>query len=85
VINLASNDYLGLANHPKLIEAATKAFGVGSGAVRTIAGTMRTVPEGKVRIRPMLTSEHTKAQLDEALETIERVAKKMGILEAAQA
>jgi glycine C-acetyltransferase len=44
VINLASNNYLGLANHPKLIEAAvaaTYAFGVGSGAVRTIAGTMR--------------------------------------------
>ncbi|HUV68705.1 MAG TPA: glycine C-acetyltransferase [Terracidiphilus sp.] len=44
VINLASNNYLGLANHPKLIEAAvnaTRAFGVGSGAVRTIAGTMR--------------------------------------------
>ena len=44
VINLASNNYLGLANHPKLIEAAvaaTHAFGVGSGAVRTIAGTMR--------------------------------------------
>jgi len=44
VINLASNNYLGLANHPKLIEAslaATKTFGVGSGAVRTIAGTMR--------------------------------------------
>ena len=44
VINLASNNYLGLANHPKLIEAAlaaTRNFGVGSGAVRTIAGTMR--------------------------------------------
>ena len=44
VINLASNNYLGLANHPRLIEAALKAtreFGVGSGAVRTIAGTMR--------------------------------------------
>jgi glycine C-acetyltransferase len=43
VINLASNNYLGLANHPRLIEAAieaTKRFGVGSGAVRTIAGTM---------------------------------------------
>jgi glycine C-acetyltransferase len=43
VINLASNNYLGLANHPKLIEAAIKAtreLGVGSGAVRTIAGTM---------------------------------------------
>jgi glycine C-acetyltransferase len=44
VINLASNNYLGLANHPRLIEAsmkATRELGVGSGAVRTIAGTMR--------------------------------------------
>jgi glycine C-acetyltransferase len=44
VINLASNNYLGLCNHPKLREAAiaaTQKFGVGSGAVRTIAGTMR--------------------------------------------
>lgn len=44
VINLASNNYLGLCNHPKLREAATRAIaelGVGSGAVRTIAGTMR--------------------------------------------
>jgi glycine C-acetyltransferase len=44
VINLASNNYLGLCNHPKLREAAIKAtetLGVGSGAVRTIAGTMR--------------------------------------------
>src|ERR1700690_225905 len=44
VINLASNNYLGLTTHPKLREAAleaTRRFGVGSGAVRTIAGTMR--------------------------------------------
>src|SRR5271167_1965248 len=41
-----------------------------------------TVPEGKARIRLMMTSEHTKAQLDQALETLERVAKRMGILEA---
>lgn len=44
VINLASNNYLGLCNHPKLREAAIDAirkYGVGSGAVRTIAGTMR--------------------------------------------
>src|SRR6201997_1124278 len=44
VINLASNNYLGLTTHPKLREAAlkaTKEFGVGSGAVRTIAGTMK--------------------------------------------
>src|SRR6184192_921653 len=44
VINLASNNYLGLTTHPKLREAAiaaTKKYGVGPGAVRTIAGTMR--------------------------------------------
>jgi glycine C-acetyltransferase len=44
VINLASNNYLGLCTHPKLREAAleaTRRFGVGSGAVRTIAGTMK--------------------------------------------
>ncbi|HSY71335.1 MAG TPA: glycine C-acetyltransferase [Alloacidobacterium sp.] len=44
VINLASNNYLGLCDHPKLREAAidaAKKFGVGSGAVRTIAGTMK--------------------------------------------
>jgi glycine C-acetyltransferase len=44
VINLASNNYLGLTTHPKLQEAAleaTRKYGVGSGAVRTIAGTMK--------------------------------------------
>jgi glycine C-acetyltransferase len=44
VINLASNNYLGLTTHPKLRQAAieaTKKYGVGSGAVRTIAGTMK--------------------------------------------
>jgi glycine C-acetyltransferase len=43
VISLSSNDYLGLTHHPRLREAALGAvrdFGVGSGAVRTIAGTM---------------------------------------------
>jgi glycine C-acetyltransferase len=43
VVNLSSNNYLGLTTHPKLIRAATEAvekFGVGSGAVRTISGTM---------------------------------------------
>jgi glycine C-acetyltransferase len=43
VISLSSNDYLGFTHHPRLREAALAAvgdFGVGSGAVRTIAGTM---------------------------------------------
>ena len=43
VVNLSSNNYLGLTTHPKLVKAALDAvekFGVGSGAVRTISGTM---------------------------------------------
>jgi glycine C-acetyltransferase len=53
VINLASNNYLGLCNHPKLREAAIAAvekYGVGSGAVRTIAGTMRVHMELEEKI-----------------------------------
>ena len=43
VVNLSSNNYLGLATHPRLKQAALDAvakYGVGSGAVRTISGTM---------------------------------------------
>ena len=43
VVNLSSNNYLGLTSHPVLVERAlkaTEALGVGSGSVRTIAGTM---------------------------------------------
>ena len=43
VVNLSSNNYLGLTTHPRLRKAAFEAlerFGVGSGSVRTIAGTM---------------------------------------------
>src|SRR6266536_2294051 len=43
VVNLSSNNYLGLTTHPKLREAAleaTRTLGVGSGSVRSIAGTM---------------------------------------------
>jgi glycine C-acetyltransferase len=43
VLNFCSNNYLGLANHPRLLEAAKSAldrYGIGPGAVRTIAGTM---------------------------------------------
>ncbi len=42
LLNLCANNYLGLANHPRLKEAAKRAidtYGVGPGAVRTIAGT----------------------------------------------
>jgi glycine C-acetyltransferase len=43
VVNLSSNNYLGLTTHPRLVKAALDAvekYGVGSGAVRTISGTM---------------------------------------------
>lgn len=43
LLNLASNDYLGLSQHPRLIEAAldaTRAFGVGAGASRLVSGTV---------------------------------------------
>lgn len=43
VLNFCANNYLGLANHPRLVQAASEAmqkYGVGPGAVRSIAGTM---------------------------------------------
>ncbi|UCE01114.1 MAG: glycine C-acetyltransferase [Chloroflexota bacterium] len=43
VLNFCSNNYLGLANHPRIVDAARQAaadYGVGPAAVRTIAGTM---------------------------------------------
>ncbi|HDD56286.1 MAG TPA: glycine C-acetyltransferase [Chloroflexi bacterium] len=42
-LNFCSNNYLGLANHPRVVQAAKDAadkYGVGPGAVRTIAGTL---------------------------------------------
>ena len=53
VISLSSNDYLGLTHHPRLQKAALDAvgmFGAGSGAVRTIAGTMALHEELEARL-----------------------------------
>ena len=53
VITLSSNNYLGLTTHPRLREAAIRAvkeFGAGSGAVRTIAGTMSLHEELEARL-----------------------------------
>jgi glycine C-acetyltransferase len=53
VLNFCSNNYLGLANHPSLVEAAARAlktYGVGPGAVRSIAGTMEIHTELERRL-----------------------------------
>ena len=53
VVNLSSNNYLGLANHPKVRQAALEAiekWGVGAGAVRWIGGTMSVHDELEERL-----------------------------------
>jgi glycine C-acetyltransferase len=61
VVNLSSNNYLGLTTHPKLRERAIEAirlFGVGSGSVRPIAGTMSIHMELEQKLA---TFKHTEA------------------------
>ena len=63
VINLSSNNYLGLTTHPKLRQAALQAIGdhgVGTAAVRTIIGTMDLHQELEERLA---TFKHTEATL----------------------
>ncbi|GAB4321730.1 MAG: glycine C-acetyltransferase [Phototrophicales bacterium] len=53
LINFCANNYLGLANHPRLKAAAKRAideYGIGPGAVRTIAGTMRLHDQLEARL-----------------------------------
>jgi glycine C-acetyltransferase len=60
VISLASNDYLGLTHHPRLRKAALDAVGVygaGSGAVRTIAGTMTLHEELEAKLAEFKQTE----------------------------
>src|SRR3954467_5127790 len=60
VVNLSSNNYLGLTTHPRLRERAleaTRRFGVGSGSVRTIAGTMATHMELERRLAEFKQTE----------------------------
>ncbi|MEK7316091.1 MAG: glycine C-acetyltransferase [Candidatus Eisenbacteria bacterium] len=60
VVNLSSNNYLGLTTHPKLRDAALRAvneLGVGSGSVRTIAGTMELHMELERRIAAFKKTE----------------------------
>jgi glycine C-acetyltransferase len=62
VINLSSNNYLGLTNHPHLKQAAIGAIeqlGVGSGAVRTIIGTMAIHEELERRLAEFKRTEAT--------------------------
>jgi glycine C-acetyltransferase len=63
VLNLSSNNYLGLTTHPRLEQAmieATQKWGAGSGAVRTIAGTMTVHEELERRLAEF---KHTEASL----------------------
>src|SRR5688500_3474910 len=60
VINLSSNNYLGLTTHPRLKEkalAAIEQFGVGTGSVRTIAGTMALHMELERRLAEVKKAE----------------------------
>ncbi|MBI2186992.1 MAG: glycine C-acetyltransferase [Acidobacteria bacterium] len=60
VINLSSNNYLGLTTHPTLVERAleaTRRLGVGSGSVRTIAGTMEIHMELERRLAAFKRTE----------------------------
>jgi glycine C-acetyltransferase len=60
VVNLSSNNYLGLTTHPRLREAgleATRRLGVGSGSVRTIAGTMEIHMELERRLAAFKKTE----------------------------
>ncbi|MBI1293323.1 glycine C-acetyltransferase [bacterium] len=60
LLNFCANNYLGLANHPRLREAAKQAidrFGIGPGAVRTIAGTMSLHVELEQRLAEFKKAE----------------------------
>jgi glycine C-acetyltransferase len=60
VVNLSSNNYLGLTTHPRLREAAleaTRRYGVGSGSVRSIAGTMEIHMELERRLADFKQTE----------------------------
>src|SRR5215472_12147757 len=60
LINLSSNNYLGLNRHPRLIRAAVEAterWGAGSGAVRTIAGTLAIHEELEARLAAFKRTE----------------------------
>jgi glycine C-acetyltransferase len=62
VLNLCANNYLGLANHPAVIEAAHKAldeFGYGMASVRFICGTQTIHKELEARISAFLGTEDT--------------------------
>ncbi|MYL71051.1 glycine C-acetyltransferase [Halobacillus litoralis] len=63
VIQLSSNNYLGLTSHPRMKEAAEKAneeYGVGTGSVRTIAGTLKMHEDFEEKLAKF---KHTEAAL----------------------
>ncbi|MFD1018264.1 glycine C-acetyltransferase [Thalassobacillus hwangdonensis] len=63
VIQLSSNNYLGLTSHPRMVEAAEKAtreYGAGTGSVRTIAGTLKMHDDFEEKLAKF---KHTEAAL----------------------
>ncbi len=65
---------VGEADGPRLLAALFD-----EGVLATGIG-FPTVPEGKARVRTIVTATHTREQLDRALDTLTRVARKMKIL-----
>jgi glycine C-acetyltransferase len=60
LVNLSSNDYLGLTTHPRLVDAAiegARRWGVGTGAVRTIAGTQAIHQQFEARLAAFKRTE----------------------------
>jgi 8-amino-7-oxononanoate synthase len=59
-VSLCSNNYLGLANHPEVIEAAVRAardYGIGSGSSRLVSGSMRAHHELEERLAAFKRSD----------------------------
>lgn len=86
VVNLSSNNYLGLTTHPRLREAAvnaTETYGLDSGSVRTIGGTMAVHIEREERLADFTAGVFQSgftATCIAALDTFSSVGTELGII-----